>query len=160
MLFSGSNSNNWNEGTFHRVVLLRGWILEIHLIINNVVDTKQTKTFRFNLLHKKWTKFKLICFFFFISSLIIGPRVFYNPQDILWRRKLEEQAELEQALELQNRRLMNLQLLQVTKHQRALSTGSPVQSPLHSPSVFNNQNLMLSSIPRGTTFWLILSTYD
>lgn len=83
--------------------------------------------------------------------------MFYNPQDILWRRKLEEQAELQQAIELQSRRLLNLQLLDVKKHQQALSSGSPIQSPLQAPSVFN-QSLMLSSIPQGTI--LRFSTYN
>ncbi|KAI4302503.1 hypothetical protein MLD38_038238 [Melastoma candidum] len=69
----------------------------------------------------------------------IGPRSFYNSQDILWRKRLEEQADLQQAIELQSHRLLNLQLLDVKKHyhQRALSTGSPIPSPTHSPSLFN-----------------------
>ncbi|XP_048329337.1 zinc finger CCCH domain-containing protein 53 isoform X1 [Ziziphus jujuba] len=79
-------------------------------------------------------------------DLQLGARMFYNSQDVLWRRKLEEQAELQQALELQNRRLMGLQLLDVKKHHnRSISTGSPIQSPTQSPNMFN-QNLVLSSI--------------
>ncbi|XP_040371697.1 zinc finger CCCH domain-containing protein 53 isoform X3 [Rosa chinensis] len=71
-------------------------------------------------------------------DLQLGARMFYNSQDILWRRKLEEQAELQQALELQSRRLMGLQLLDVKKHHhRALSASSPVNSPTQSPSMFN-----------------------
>ncbi|MBA0751282.1 hypothetical protein Gogos_000217 [Gossypium gossypioides] len=46
----------------------------------------------------------------------LGARMFYNNQDILWRRKLGDQTDLQQALELQNRRLMSLQLLDVKKH--------------------------------------------
>ncbi|KAK9181185.1 hypothetical protein WN944_024322 [Citrus x changshan-huyou] len=48
----------------------------------------------------------------------------------------EEQADLQQALELQSRRLVGLQLLDVQKHHphRALSTGSPIPSPTHSPN--------------------------
>ena len=75
--------------------------------------------------------------------------MFYNSQDLLWRRKLEEQAELQQALELQSRRLMGLQLLDVKKHHRALSTGSPIQSPTQSPNLFS-QNLVFSSIQNGS----------
>ncbi|KAH9699265.1 hypothetical protein KPL71_024283 [Citrus sinensis] len=41
---------------------------------------------------------------------------------------LEEQAYLQQALELQSRRLHH--------PHRALSTGSPIPSPTHSPSIF------------------------
>jgi len=71
--------------------------------------------------------------------------MFYNTQDMLWRRKLEEQADFQQALELQSRRLMGLQLLDIKKHhQRAFSTGSPIPSPTHSPNMFN-QNLVLPS---------------
>ncbi|XP_019450852.1 PREDICTED: zinc finger CCCH domain-containing protein 53-like isoform X1 [Lupinus angustifolius] len=75
-------------------------------------------------------------------DLQLGGRMFYNTQDMLWRRKLEEQADFQQALELQSRRLMGLQLLDFKKqHHRALSTGSPIPSPTHSPSMFN-QNIV------------------
>ncbi|QCD88944.1 hypothetical protein DEO72_LG3g3496 [Vigna unguiculata] len=78
-------------------------------------------------------------------DLQLGGRMFYNTQDMLWRRKLEEQADFQQALELQSRRLMGLQLLDIKKHhQRAFSTGSPIPSPTHSPNMFN-QNLVLPS---------------
>ncbi|RVW40712.1 Zinc finger CCCH domain-containing protein 53 [Vitis vinifera] len=79
-------------------------------------------------------------------DLQLGARMFYNTQDMLWRRKLEEQADLQQAIELQGRRLMGLQLLDVKKqqHHRALSTGAPIPSPTHSPSFFN-QPLILPS---------------
>ncbi|KAG6679778.1 hypothetical protein I3843_13G007800 [Carya illinoinensis] len=75
-----------------------------------------------------------------------GARMFYTAQDMLWRRKLEEQADLQQALELQSRRLMGLQLLDIKKqhHHRALSSGSPVPSPTHSPNPFS-QNPVLPS---------------
>ncbi|XP_057456917.1 zinc finger CCCH domain-containing protein 53-like isoform X1 [Lotus japonicus] len=83
-------------------------------------------------------------------DLNLGGRMFYNTQDILWRRKLEEQADLQQALELQSRRLMGLQLLDIKKqHQRAFSTGSPIPSPTHSPNMFN-QNLVLPSFHRSS----------
>ncbi|QCD88945.1 hypothetical protein DEO72_LG3g3497 [Vigna unguiculata] len=78
-------------------------------------------------------------------DLQLGGRMFYNTQDMLWRRKLEEEADLQQALELQSRRLMGLQLLDIKKHhQRALSTGSPIPSPTPSLNMFN-QNLVLPS---------------
>lgn len=74
--------------------------------------------------------------------------MFYNPQEIFLRRKLEEQAELQKAIELQERRLMNLQLPDfknnpIQHHQRSLSVGSPLplQQQLHSP----NSNPVLSS---------------
>ncbi|KAF6137712.1 hypothetical protein GIB67_023646, partial [Kingdonia uniflora] len=60
-----------------------------------------------------------------------GPRMFNSThQDMILRRKLEE-AEVQQALELQSRRLMGLQLLDIKKllhHQRNMSSeicGSP-----------------------------------
>lgn len=70
--------------------------------------------------------------------------MFYNTQDILWRRKLEEQADLQQAIELQGRRLMGLQLLDVKKqhHHRALSAGAPIPAPTHSPSFFNQPPIL------------------
>ncbi|CAK7331112.1 unnamed protein product [Dovyalis caffra] len=77
-------------------------------------------------------------------DLHLGGRMFYNTQEML-RRKLEEEADLQQAIELQGRRLLNLQLLDLKNHHQhrylhALSTGSPIPSPtiLHSP---NNQSL-------------------
>ncbi|XP_057502452.1 zinc finger CCCH domain-containing protein 53-like isoform X2 [Actinidia eriantha] len=67
-----------------------------------------------------------------------GARTFCNAQD-MWGRKLEEQADLQQAIELQNRRLMSLPLLDVKRHNHhhALYTGATVPSPTHSPSFFN-----------------------
>ncbi|KAM7512357.1 hypothetical protein LguiB_011232 [Lonicera macranthoides] len=73
-------------------------------------------------------------------DLQLGQRMFYNTQDLLWRRKLEEQADLQQAIELQSRRLMGLQLLDVKRnshHQRAFSTGAAISPPIHSPNFFN-----------------------
>lgn len=69
----------------------------------------------------------------------LGARMLYNSQDTLWRKKLEEQADLEHAIELQNRRLMELQLLDVkSKHHRAFSPGTaiPFPSAAHSPNFF------------------------
>ncbi|GKE15057.1 zinc finger CCCH domain-containing protein 53-like protein [Tanacetum coccineum] len=45
-----------------------------------------------------------------------GAWMLYNNQDLLWRKKLEEQADLQHAVELQNRRLMDLQLLDVKRN--------------------------------------------
>ncbi|GAB2277046.1 hypothetical protein Dimus_011755 [Dionaea muscipula] len=64
----------------------------------------------------------------------LGSRVMYNTQEMLWRRKLEQQADLQQALELQGRRLMNLQLMDLKSHYQPLhnmSVGSPIPSPHH-----------------------------
>ncbi|XP_028760579.1 zinc finger CCCH domain-containing protein 53 isoform X2 [Neltuma alba] len=84
-------------------------------------------------------------------DLQLGGRMYYNTQDMLWRRKLEEQTDLQQALELQSRRLMGLQFLDIKKqHQRAFSTGSPIPSPTQSPNMFN-QNLVLPSCHGGSS---------
>lgn len=71
----------------------------------------------------------------------LGARMLYNSQDLLWRKKLEEQADLQHAIELQNRRLIDLQLLDVKRshHHRALSTGAAIPSPTcYSPSYLNH----------------------
>ncbi|KAM1894959.1 hypothetical protein ACFX13_043794 [Malus domestica] len=81
-------------------------------------------------------------------DLQLGANMFYNSQDMLWRRKLEEQAEL-QALEIQSRRLMGLQLHDVKKHHHhALSASSPIHSPTQSPNMFS-RNLVLHSVHNG-----------
>ncbi|KAA8535503.1 hypothetical protein F0562_030506 [Nyssa sinensis] len=72
--------------------------------------------------------------------------MFYSTQDVLWRRKLEEQADLQQAIELQGRTLMGLQLLDVKRHNhhRTLSTGAAIPSPINSPNFFD-QTFVLPS---------------
>ena len=72
----------------------------------------------------------------------------YNSQDALWRKKLEEQADLEQAIELQNRRLMELQLLEVkSKHHRAFSSGAAIPFPTtaRDPNFFQQSIFMPSN---------------
>ncbi|KAD5802872.1 hypothetical protein E3N88_14232 [Mikania micrantha] len=84
-------------------------------------------------------------------DLQLSARMLYNSQDLLWRKKLEEQADLQHAIELQNRRIMDLQLLDVKRshhHQRALSTGAAIPSPtghLNHLSVFSLDNRSSSS---------------
>ncbi|KAL6961522.1 hypothetical protein U1Q18_039292, partial [Sarracenia purpurea var. burkii] len=58
---------------------------------------------------------------------------------MLWRRKIEEQTDLQQAIELQGRRLMGLQLLDVKRqsHHRTLSTDAAIRSPTRSPDFFS-----------------------
>ncbi|XWS28325.1 hypothetical protein CRYUN_Cryun25bG0058700 [Craigia yunnanensis] len=79
-------------------------------------------------------------------GLHIGAKMFYNTQEMLLRRKLDEQADLQQAIQLQGRRLMNLQPLDFKNHHHSqfihgLSSGSPIPSPTvsHTP---NNQALI------------------
>ncbi|XP_009145520.1 zinc finger CCCH domain-containing protein 55 isoform X1 [Brassica rapa] len=72
-----------------------------------------------------------------------GPRMFSSTQEMM--RRKAEQAELQQALEFQRRRLVNLQLPDLDSesfhhHQRSLSIGSPV----HYPSRVNQSMLFRS----------------
>ncbi|CAN6999960.1 unnamed protein product [Brassica rapa subsp. trilocularis] len=72
-----------------------------------------------------------------------GPRMFSSTQEMM--RRKAEQAELQQALEFQRRRLVNLQLPDLDSesfhhHQRSLSIGSP----LHYPSRVNQSMLFRS----------------
>ena len=56
-----------------------------------------------------------------------------SANELLLRRKLEEQqqaAELQQAIELQNRRLMGLQLLDLKARMAAAATSSPLPTPI------------------------------
>ncbi|KAL6202745.1 hypothetical protein ACLB2K_026450 [Fragaria x ananassa] len=84
-------------------------------------------------------------------ELQLGGRVLFDTQGMLLRRKLEEQAELQQAIELQGRRLMNLQLPDfknnrlpqhyIPHHFRSLSMGAPVPlSPQSHAQI--NQNVI------------------
>lgn len=66
----------------------------------------------------------------------------YNSHEMMLRRKIEQEAELQQAIELQGRRLMNLQLLDL-KNQHcndhflpSLSPGLPSASQMQ----FHSQN--------------------
>ncbi|XP_050368096.1 zinc finger CCCH domain-containing protein 46-like isoform X2 [Argentina anserina] len=74
----------------------------------------------------------------------LGSRMYYSTQEMLVRRKLEDQANLEHAIELQERRLMNMQLLGIKNNNRqqyyqyqGLSEGSPFPSPTLSYTLTN-----------------------
>lgn len=81
------------------------------------------------------------------SYRVTGARMFNH--DMMLRRKLEER-ELQQAIEFQDRRLMNLQLTDLKNHQlqRSLSLGVAIPSPTHM-----NQNQMFS--PNGNNDELV-----
>lgn len=74
--------------------------------------------------------------------------MFYQTQDMMLRRKFDEQQlELQQAIEFQRKRLMNLQQPNlknrpINHHQHSLSVGTPVTLPTHNDI---NQNLILPS---------------
>ncbi|CAL1409656.1 unnamed protein product [Linum trigynum] len=67
-------------------------------------------------------------------DLNLGARMLYSTQEMLLRKKLGEQTDLQQAIELHGRRLVSLQLLDLKNHHRqqllnGLSNRSPVSSP-------------------------------
>ena len=69
---------------------------------------------------------------------VASARVLYgsNGQDVPLRRKMEEQqaaAELQQAIEMQGRRFMGLQLLDI-KNRNLASSTAPILSPLATPA--------------------------
>ncbi|KAJ4724344.1 Zinc finger CCCH domain-containing protein [Melia azedarach] len=81
-------------------------------------------------------------------DLRFGSKMLYHSQELMLRRKLEQQAELQQAIEFQRRRLLNLQLPNLKNHaihhhQRSLSVGSPVNLAAHTDV---NQNVVLPSV--------------
>ncbi|KAG8483621.1 hypothetical protein CXB51_023463 [Gossypium anomalum] len=66
-------------------------------------------------------------------DLHVGAKMFYNARAMMLRRELEEQADLQQAIELQRRRFMNLQLPDfkndgIHHHHCSLSVGASVPS--------------------------------
>ncbi|XP_055833821.1 zinc finger CCCH domain-containing protein 46-like isoform X3 [Solanum dulcamara] len=80
-------------------------------------------------------------------DLPFGTRMLYNSHEMMLRRKIEQEAELQQAIELQGRRLMNLQLLDLKSQHRndhfppSLSPGLPTASQMQFHSQ-NNHNLV------------------
>ncbi|XP_022930497.1 zinc finger CCCH domain-containing protein 55 [Cucurbita moschata] len=77
-------------------------------------------------------------------DLNLGARMMYNTQGMMLRRKLEEQAELQQALELQGRRLLNLQLPDLKNDQ--LHHHHPHNLPICSPLSTESHNQMNQNI--------------
>lgn len=80
-------------------------------------------------------------------DLPFGARMFYNTQEMLLRRKLEQEAELHQALEFQGRRLFNMRLMEKNQGQQLQSgvlQGVSIPSPSQPLSQIN-QDLNLPS---------------
>ncbi|KZV19188.1 zinc finger CCCH domain-containing protein 22 [Dorcoceras hygrometricum] len=71
-----------------------------------------------------------------------GPRMLLNSQEVMQRRKLKKEAELQHAVELQGRKMMNLRLLDLN-NQPQMHTLYPISSP--SRSQLMNQNILVSS---------------
>lgn len=76
----------------------------------------------------------------------------FNTQEMMLRRKLEQEVELQHAIELQGRRMMNLQLMDLKNlHQnhhlmQGFRAGLPMSSPRQSQFLMN-QNFI--SAPDG-----------
>ncbi|KAK4492353.1 hypothetical protein RD792_003157, partial [Penstemon davidsonii] len=79
------------------------------------------------------------------------PFMLFNTQEMMFRRKLEQEAELQNAIELQSRRVMNLQLMDLkNKHHNhrflpSLTSGVPISSPIRQSQLLMNQNFISSS---------------
>ncbi|XP_075494063.1 zinc finger CCCH domain-containing protein 46-like [Primulina tabacum] len=70
-----------------------------------------------------------------------GPRMLLNSQEMMPRRKMEKEAELQHAVELQGRRMMNLRPMNL-KNQPQMHNFFPVSSPRRSQ--LTNQNILVS----------------
>lgn len=74
--------------------------------------------------------------------------MFCNPHEMILRRKMEQDAELHQAIELQGRRLMSLQLMKNHHHNNqfhpGVSPGVPSVSQMQTQFQIN-QGLVCSS---------------
>ncbi|KAL8527480.1 hypothetical protein ACS0TY_005360 [Phlomoides rotata] len=84
-------------------------------------------------------------------DLPFGSRVLFSTQEMVLRRKLEQEAELQHALELQGRRMMNLQLMDLkNQHHNSHLLQSfrggipPISSPRQS-QLQMNQNFLAAS---------------
>ncbi|GMH11465.1 hypothetical protein Nepgr_013306 [Nepenthes gracilis] len=90
-------------------------------------------------------------------DLQIGGRMLYNTHEMMWRNKLELQADLQHAIDLQGRRLMNLKLMDLRnlhhqQHLHNMPVGSPLPPPNHSiPPPSNGLSQDLSEEHKGGT---------
>ncbi|GFQ02778.1 zinc finger CCCH domain-containing protein 46 [Phtheirospermum japonicum] len=75
-----------------------------------------------------------------------GPRMMLSPREMMLRRKLEQETEMQHAIELQGRRMMNLKLMDLKNenHNFHYLPTFPYSSPRHSQFLIN-QHLANSS---------------
>ncbi|XP_011080366.1 zinc finger CCCH domain-containing protein 22-like [Sesamum indicum] len=84
------------------------------------------------------------------DHLPFGSRMLFSPQEMMLRRKLEQEAELQHAIELQGRRMMNLQLMDLKNQNhnhhylQSIQPGIPYSSPRQS-RLLMNQHVTTSS---------------
>ena len=100
-------------------------------------------------------------------SLYTGAKMFYNAPEMMFRRELEGQADLQQAIELQRRRFMNLQLPDfkndgIHHHQRSLSVGASVSLPAysHTSQDVHPSDSIKQEVSEGLLISLISISYD
>ncbi|KAL8055535.1 hypothetical protein ABFX02_04G062600 [Erythranthe guttata] len=72
-------------------------------------------------------------------DLPFGSRMLFSPQEMMLRRKLEQEAELQHAIEIQSRRMMNLQLMELKQnhHHNNILHPSFISSPRQSQLPIN-----------------------
>ncbi|XP_057790189.1 zinc finger CCCH domain-containing protein 22-like [Salvia miltiorrhiza] len=86
-------------------------------------------------------------------DLPFGSRMLFNTQEMMLRRKLEQEAEIQHAIELQGRRIMNLHLMDLKNQHhnhhllQGFRAGIPMSSPRQSQFLMN-QNFIPS--PEGS----------
>lgn len=74
--------------------------------------------------------------------------MFYNTQEMMLRRKLEQEAELQQAIELQGRRLMNMQLMDLKNHHHNHHFQPSMMAGISSPNMSQSQANQSHILPR------------
>ncbi|KAL0287651.1 UNVERIFIED_CONTAM: Zinc finger CCCH domain-containing protein 22 [Sesamum angustifolium] len=83
-------------------------------------------------------------------DLPFGSRMLFSTQEMMLRRKLEQEAELQHAIELQGRRMINLQLMDLKNQHHnhhflpSLRAGISISSPRQS-QLLMNQNFVAAS---------------
>ncbi|GFQ01231.1 zinc finger CCCH domain-containing protein 55 [Phtheirospermum japonicum] len=80
----------------------------------------------------------------------IGSRFLFNTQEMMFRRKLEQEAEIQHALDLQSRRMNNMNLVDLENPQHnshrflpSLFSGAPISSP-RQQQLLMGQNFIVS----------------
>ncbi|PIN13390.1 hypothetical protein CDL12_13991 [Handroanthus impetiginosus] len=89
-----------------------------------------------------------------------GSRMLFNTQEMMLRRKLEQETELQHAIELQRRRMMNLQLMDLNNqnHNHHFLPSPPVGVPFSSPR--QSQWLMSQNVISDSTNQDVLQEFD
>lgn len=122
---------------------------------SSAIESRENIDPPFGKLNWWWSSRRNWCLFvsFFWGFLLIvasGSRMLFTAQELMLRRKLEQEAELQHALELQGRRMMNLQLMDLKNQHhnhhllQGFRAGIPMSSPRQSQFLMN-QNFMAAS---------------